>query len=297
MSWNLRGTFWKGKVPPQKQRGKELARIWNLGTFISSYAHTHAHARMRICGKVALKVPRFQVRHKPIAGKLLRVEPLARKGSTKVPRRFQPGRGEQMIANRDGEYGKPGSVWAAYMCGQELRADFARVALQEMPPERLLAEAVAVGVEASANGDRIRIRGPQRSQELSRFLISRKAELLPLLQLVPRSVETEATPAPEPGTAPSEAVPSPPAAEGTWDPARADAELARVAALIDHQAAKCRGLDDVQRRILSRDYRAVAQKYHRESNLMLFDLADDVLHQIRVIWELSPAQEPGEKHP
>lgn len=73
-------------------------------------------------------------------------------------------------------------------------------------------------------------------------------------------------------------------------PRPADAELARVRGLIDLQASKCPGLTSVQKRILT-DYRTVAEKCHGNRDPLLFDLAGDVPHQIRVIWGLNPARD------
>ena len=99
--------------------------------------------------------------------------------------------------------------------------------LREMPVVDLIAEAEAVGINISTQGDRLRVRGPHNAEALGRLLLERKTEVLGVL-LAPRrqAIEAASPPALKKASVPSD------------DPARWDADrAAAIVAEVDTQIA------------------------------------------------------------
>ncbi len=123
---------------------------------------------------------------------------------------------------------RAGSIWKSCRCSDAGTREQAKRELRDLPVGDLLAEATAAGIRLSAEGDRLRVRGPRGTEGLGRLLLERKAELLAVL--APR---TDRVAEGTPGPVPSGECGFPTTDTAGWDAGRAAAIVAEVDALID----------------------------------------------------------------
>jgi hypothetical protein len=170
-----------------------------------------------------------------------------------------------------------GSIWARLCSLSEAVREQAEMELREMPVADLVEEAGAVGITLQAERDRLRVRGPQRTEALGRALLARKEEVLAAIQDSWATQAGEGSSlkvktrgySPEPTKVEStEAEPiSPPAGPG--DAPAAKASAARWSARLREQLARS-WLTAPQRRVLE-GRQAILKTWLRGCEPLLLD--------------------------
>ncbi len=156
----------------------------------------------------------------------------------------------------------PGATASRLRSPDQAVVDAARDALQAMTPEALLQEARAVGLTvAPTEAGKLRVQGPQGTEEFARLVLVRKEELLSVL--VPTITKN-----------------APPQTNF-------EKELARLLARLDRLEALCPGQLTRPRRTLLAVFRQMFEDHAAQRSEALWDCEPWLIHVLRDRWGIT----------